>query len=65
MAIGYMLGRWVDRHWLSGHGWGTAVGSLLGVYAGFRSLWIAGKRMTRDAEREERKDRGQEPEDDQ
>ena len=59
IVLGFFLGRWVDRHWLSGHGWGTAVGTIAGVYTGFRALWNLAKRATREAEEEEARERKQ------
>jgi F0F1-type ATP synthase assembly protein I len=53
IVVGFVVGRWVDRRWLSGHGWGTAVGTALGVYTGFRSLWKLAKQAQREAEAEE------------
>ena len=53
IVVGFLLGRWVDRHWLHGHGWGTAVGTVLGVYTGFRSMWKMAKQAQAEAEAEE------------
>lgn len=53
IVVGFLFGRWVDRHWLHGHGWGTAVGTVLGVYTGFRSMWKLAKQAQREAEAEE------------
>ena len=53
IVVGFLFGRWVDRHGLHGHGWGTAVGTVLGVYTGFRSMWKLAKQAQREAEAEE------------
>lgn len=57
VVVGFLLGRWVDRHLLHGHGWGTGVGTVIGVYAGFRSMWKLAKRAQAEAEAEEAADR--------
>jgi len=57
IVVGFLLGRWVDRHFLHGHGWGTAVGTLVGVYTGFRSLWKMAKQAEREAAAEEERER--------
>lgn len=56
MALGYYGGRALDTR-LSGHGWITFVGFLLGVIVGFRSIFVAGRHMQRDVERAEKADR--------
>jgi hypothetical protein len=53
MVLGWALGRWLDGKFFGGHGYGTAIGSLVGVYAGFRGLWKAAKMMQLEAERED------------
>lgn len=59
IAVGYYLGAWLDRkfdtHWIA------FVGFLLGCYAGFRALFRAAKQMTRDIERDEALERGEDP----
>ena len=52
MVLGFLAGRWADRY-LGGHGYGTAAGALLGVYAGFRGLYKAAMMMQRESERED------------
>ena len=51
MVVGFLLGRWLDKkcgtHFLI---W---VGSGVGVYAAFRSLVVAARRLQADAERDE------------
>lgn len=61
MAVGYWLGHKADGKWFGGHGYATVVGSLLGVYAGFRTLWLATKRANREAEQAEREARSGKP----
>lgn len=55
MAIGYYGGRWLDgrfgTHWIAG------LGFFLGIYAGFRQIFRAAKRMQAEAEREEKAER--------
>jgi F0F1-type ATP synthase assembly protein I len=53
IIVGFLLGRWVDRHFLGAHGYGTAVGTLIGVYTGFRSLYKMAKQAQLDAEAED------------
>jgi F0F1-type ATP synthase assembly protein I len=50
IVVGFLLGRWVDRHLLGGLGWGTAVGTLVGVYTGFRALFKLAKQARLEAE---------------
>lgn len=57
MVLGWALGRWLDGRFLGGHGWGTAIGSIVGVYAGFRALWKAAKMMQAEADREDEEER--------
>ena len=57
IVVGFLLGRWVDRHVLGGQGYGTIIGTIIGVYAGFRSLWKVSKQATREAEVQERRER--------
>ena len=59
IAVGYYLGRWIDRKY--DLPWGAFAGFLLGCYAGFRALFKASKRMQRDIENEERLERGEDP----
>lgn len=59
IAVGYYLGAWADRK-LGTH-WIALAGFLVGCYAGFRTLFRAGKQMTRDIERQERLERGEDP----
>lgn len=59
MGVGYYGGRWIDgklgTHWIAG------VGFLLGVYTGFRALWLTAKRMERDIANDEALERGEDP----
>lgn len=59
IGVGYYLGHWLDGKF--GTRWITVVGFLLGTYAGFRALFLAGKQMQRDIEREEKLERGEDP----
>jgi F0F1-type ATP synthase assembly protein I len=59
MAVGYYGGRWLDGKF--GTHWIAAVGFLIGVYAGFRAIFTAAKRMQRDIERDEALERGEDP----
>ncbi len=61
IAVGYFLGRWIDRRFFHEAGWATGIGALLGVYAGFRQLFKTAKRMQQDVEDAERMDRGEDP----
>jgi F0F1-type ATP synthase assembly protein I len=61
MAVGYFLGRWIDRRFFHEAGWATGIGALLGVYAGFRTLFRTAKRMQQDVEDAERMERGEDP----
>ncbi len=56
IILGYLLGRWVDRH-VGGHGYVTVAGVIVGTYAGFRSIYVAAKKMEKEAERDERAQR--------
>ena len=65
LVLSIMLG-WYGGHWLDGrigggHGYLTATGFLIGVYAGFRALFAVAKKMEKDIERAERKERGEDP----
>ena len=59
IGVGYYLGHWLDekynQHWIG------AVGFALGVYTGFRALFIAAKRMQKDIENDEALARGEDP----
>lgn len=59
MAVGYYGGAWLDKK--LGTRWLALVGFLVGCYAGFRTLFRAAKQMTRDIEREEKLERGEDP----
>ena len=60
MAVGYYAGRWIDTK-AGTAPWIALVGFLVGVYAGFRQIFRAAKRMTAEAEREEKGETGREP----
>jgi hypothetical protein len=55
MAVGYYGGRWLDGRF--GTHWIALAGFVVGVYAGFRQIFIAAKRMQADVEREEREEK--------
>jgi len=61
MAVGYYLGKWLDGRFFGGKGWATGIGSLIGVYTAFKAIFTASKRMTKDIERAERQERGEDP----
>jgi ATP synthase protein I len=61
MMLGYYAGRWADGKIGGGHGWLTALGFLIGVYAGFRSLFVAAAKIQKDVERQEKQARGDDP----
>lgn len=52
IAIGFFVGRWLDRHF----GWtsvGTIGGTILGTYTGFRTLFKRAKEAEREMDRED------------
>lgn len=56
IVIGFLLGRWLDRHF----GWksvGTIGGVLLGTYTGFRTLFRRAKEAERQMELEDARER--------
>jgi ATP synthase protein I len=61
IMLGYYAGHWLDGKVGGGHGWFTAIGSIVGVYAGFRAIFSAAKHMQADIERMERLERGEDP----
>ncbi len=61
IMLGYYAGHWLDGRFGGGRGWMTGIGSLLGVYAGFRAIFSVAKHMAADIEREERLERGEDP----
>jgi len=61
ILLGYYGGLWLDGKIGGGHGYITGLGFLIGVYAGFRSLFVVAKKMQRDIEEEEMKERGEDP----
>jgi F0F1-type ATP synthase assembly protein I len=52
MIVGYVIGRWIDTK--LGTTWVVWVGSVAGVYAGFRALFKTAKRLERETERADR-----------
>jgi Putative F0F1-ATPase subunit Ca2+/Mg2+ transporter len=61
IVLGYYAGHWLDGKVGGGRGWLTVLGSVVGVYAGFRAIFSAAKHMTADIERAERQARGEDP----
>jgi hypothetical protein len=61
IVFGYMGGHWLDGKIGGGRGWLTVLGSAVGVYAGFRAIFVAAKHMEADIERMERQERGEDP----
>jgi hypothetical protein len=61
IMLGLFGGQWADERWGGGHGWLTALGAIVGTYAGFRALFVAASHMQKDVERAERRDRGEDP----
>ncbi len=59
IVIGFLLGRWLDHKFLGSHGYGTAVGTIVGVYTGFRALWKLAQQAQREAEEEEERERAE------
>jgi len=58
-ALGGYAGKRLDDHFGT-HGW-MAGGFIFGVFAGFYSLWKTVSNMQKDIERQEKKDRGEDP----
>jgi F0F1-type ATP synthase assembly protein I len=61
IVFGYMGGHWLDEKVGGGRGWLTVLGSAIGVYAGFRAIFMAAKHLEADIERQERAMRGEDP----
>ena len=61
IMLGWYGGHWLDGKIGGGHGWLTAAGFVIGVYAGFRALFMAASHMQKDIERAERRERGENP----
>ena len=57
IVVGFLLGRWLDRRFFGAHGYATAVGTIVGVYTGFRALYKLAKQAQREAEEEDERDR--------
>lgn len=56
IGIGYYLGHYLDERFHGG-GWITGIGFVVGVYAGFRTLFRTAAKMQRDIEIAEKKER--------
>jgi ATP synthase protein I len=52
ILVGYYGGGWIDAR-VHGHGFVTIFGVMVGVYAGFRSLYKAAKFAQRELEQQE------------
>jgi len=63
IVVGFLLGRKIDRWLFGGHGWGTAVGTGIGVYTGFRALYKLAKQAQREADAEDARERDKAEED--
>jgi ATP synthase protein I len=61
IALGFWLGRVVDSR-VHGHGIVTIFGVVVGVYAGFRSLYKAAVRAQKDFDRQEEEEKRQKEE---
>jgi hypothetical protein len=61
IVFGYWGGHWLDGKIGGGRGYLTALGSIIGVYAGFRAIFMVAKHMEADIERMERMQRGEDP----
>ena len=57
IVVGFLLGRWLDRRFFGAHGYGTAVGTAIGVYTGFRALYKLAKQAQREAEEDDERER--------
>ena len=53
IVVGFLLGRKIDRWILGGHGYGTVIGTVVGVYTVFRALYKLAKQAEREAEEED------------
>jgi ATP synthase protein I len=61
IVFGYWGGHWLDGKIGGGHGYLTVLGSIVGIYAGFRAPFVAAKHMEQDILRQERRERGEDP----
>jgi F0F1-type ATP synthase assembly protein I len=59
IVLGFWLGRYLDRRFFGAHGYGTAVGTIVGVYTGFRALYKLAMQAQREAEEDDERDRVQ------
>jgi hypothetical protein len=56
IMLGWYAGHWADVRWGGGRGWVTALGFVIGTYAGFRALFLTAAKMQRDIEEAERRE---------
>ncbi|MBX3131008.1 MAG: AtpZ/AtpI family protein [Polyangiaceae bacterium] len=59
-VLSFLFGLWLGHQgdkWFGTAPWLTLTGSGFGLAAGFRAIWQAGQRATREAEQEERRER--------
>jgi ATP synthase protein I len=54
VAVGFFLGRYLDREYFGGRGYAMMVFLVLGTVAGFRNLFRASREVQRQLEREDR-----------
>ncbi len=57
IVVGFLLGRYLDRRFFGAHGYGTAAGTIVGLYTGFRALYKLAKQAERESEEEDERDR--------
>jgi hypothetical protein len=53
IVVGFLVGRFIDRRVLDGHGYATVAGTIVGVYMAGRSLYKLSKQAQRDGEAED------------
>jgi hypothetical protein len=54
---GLLGGRWLDHRYFGSHGYATAIGAVVGLYAGGRAFYKLVKQAQREAEEEDVRDR--------
>lgn len=58
IAFGYWVGHWIDTKYFGNRGYATAIGAGFGVFAAFKGIYDAAKRMRRRLEELEREEHG-------